>query len=806
MTNWTLHPHAALRSAGFPFQHWEALLPRSLRERLATVETACAEAEEVRTALLKGIFAVALQHLTDPDERRRVSRLRKDVGRRRPVDVTGVGHQPLQAALRGWNERFTMMSAAVDDLVAGWDAAVLEVRRRLHRLAADSALHEAATLLSPSFRAALVRYAADPLMTAPNAKIRSLEQRLVLYLQRLVAKNETNSFFGPVGEAVLDPSADEPVQVDGEPGAGSPAVFSSPRVAEAIAAAMAEDPALRDHLLPRRSPAYRSAELGLRHAVSGTLLPLSAPDIELWQRLDGRTPVRELDASGIGRLLDAGAAVLTPLVDPWSSEPLDSLDAALSPVRDLPALQPWREGIDGFRQQLQRFATSAGPERATALADLEHRFSAVTGHAGRQGAGQMYTDRSVVFEERQNRLSLRLGSGLAAGLAEELDPALTYWAAAACQRLAGQHRIAAELFDRLWPGRDEVPLLTYLQAAARNSGPTEERTPAECAVSRLVAERTGEVLLSPTQLTALADEITQPVFTSIDLMIAAADPAAINAGRLRLVLGEAHAGHLLSVFPTDHFLRIHDPERARRRDEWLVDLLQTERRRLGWLITKRTTKIFQYPLPAIAIQLRPYLPAHLATPPSRLVVRREAGGVALHDQHGPLVLIPPVRRQAGFDPFAPLCLPAVENVPCGHGDVRPRVVVGRTVVQRAEWRCPPPAQLCRLHDVQRMLAARSWRRDLDLPEIVFVRMPWEQKPILVDLRNPVSVDSFAGMLRRGPVQGSAVLAISEMLPGPDELWLGDRTRSFTSELRILAARRAGHNAPAGATRICVATQ
>jgi hypothetical protein len=76
-----------------------------------------------------------------------------------------------------------------------------------------------------------------------------------------------------------------------------------------------------------------------------------------------------------------------------------------------------------------------------------------------------------------------------------------------------------------------------------------------------------------------------------------------------------------------------------------------------------------------------------------------------------------------------------------------------------------------------------------MPTRVFARSPVEKKPFYLDFDSPIFVDILCKVVRRtadrrGP---EAKIGFSEMLPGPDELWLTDaQANRFTSELRLVA--------------------
>jgi len=112
----------------------------------------------------------------------------------------------------------------------------------------------------------------------------------------------------------------------------------------------------------------------------------------------------------------------------------------------------------------------------------------------------------------------------------------------------------------------------------------------------------------------------------------------------------------------------------------------------------------------------------------------------------------------------------------------PRRTLGGVVVQRAHWRfeqstlalLEPPDQ--RAERVAAFVAAHR------LPRRVFVRSPDEVKPVYVDFQAPVLVEMLARLARQSPW-----LSFSEMLPGPDGLWLTDAAGArYVCELRCIA--------------------
>jgi hypothetical protein len=117
-----------------------------------------------------------------------------------------------------------------------------------------------------------------------------------------------------------------------------------------------------------------------------------------------------------------------------------------------------------------------------------------------------------------------------------------------------------------------------------------------------------------------------------------------------------------------------------------------------------------------------------------------------------------------------------------------RITVGRTVFRRESWRisvgdCPTdPA------------AVAGWARDHRMPRRVFVRMPDERKPTYQDMESTALARIFCRQIRRRADSAEQLVAVSEMLPRPEDCWLELDGKRYTSELRIAAVdlTRRGH--------------
>ncbi|MBV9786868.1 MAG: lantibiotic dehydratase, partial [Chloroflexi bacterium] len=120
----------------------------------------------------------------------------------------------------------------------------------------------------------------------------------------------------------------------------------------------------------------------------------------------------------------------------------------------------------------------------------------------------------------------------------------------------------------------------------------------------------------------------------------------------------------------------------------------------------------------------------------------------------------------------------------------PRITIDRLVVARETWRFAAneiPFSASK-HDAESFLSAQRWAQQHGMPRFVFFKSPIEVKPSYLDFASPIYVDMFAKAVRRVIDQGlpEATISVSEMLPAPDQVWLADAEgRQYASEIRIV---------------------
>ncbi len=120
----------------------------------------------------------------------------------------------------------------------------------------------------------------------------------------------------------------------------------------------------------------------------------------------------------------------------------------------------------------------------------------------------------------------------------------------------------------------------------------------------------------------------------------------------------------------------------------------------------------------------------------------------------------------------------------------PRFVCGKVVLFRARWlfrgeEIPPVARgKAPLSDAAFFLEVARWRDRHGLPRHAFAHTAAEPKPFYVDLESPVLVDLLKRAVARVASKSEAVLYVTEMLPGPDQMWVRDERSGYATEFLV----------------------
>jgi hypothetical protein len=278
---------------------------------------------------------------------------------------------------------------------------------------------------------------------------------------------------------------------------------------------------------------------------------------------------------------------------------------------------------------------------------------------------------------------------------------------------------------------------------------------------------------------------------SPDIMIAAASPGEVDRGNFLLVLGEIHLAR--NTLDQRCFVEQHpDParliaaEQADRGPRRIVPILGKDHPN----VTSRTSPPSAllgpgqlYWSSAVADSLDPP-ESDTVMPAAAMTVARRGGDLVVR-------LRPSGAELDFFEVIGDSMMGVVVNAfqPLASAAHRPRVTIDRFVLSREQWtfRVADSAWAFAKDERERYFLARRWRREHELPERVFYRVPVELKPAAADFRSIVLVNLLAKHIRQTHAAGHAQYAVSEMLPDLGQLWLTDRQdRRYSSELRFVA--------------------
>ncbi|TDC38955.1 alpha/beta fold hydrolase [Micromonospora sp. 15K316] len=721
-------------------------------------------------------------------------------------------------------------AAAADELLATgtggeqfdkeFAEAVAAGARRITELAGDPLFREAVTWQNRNMLPALDglhRAAPD----APrNVRRRDRERALLKYWQRYCGKNETVGFFGPSCWATLDPA--RPVTAEVRPGPTLTrrrwVLFEAWTLA-AYADRIGQDLAVRAWWPPRLAAHLRLVDRAVQRP-GRPPVPVTPVEAALLAAADGHRPARDLVADpalGLRRPED-GYALLDRLVErelvswdaglPVSPAAEGVLRERIDGIGDVAAREAARDGFDQLRAARDEVAAAAGdPDRLrVALDALDETFTVLTGLPPRRRDGQMYAGRTLCYEDTSRELDVVFGGPLLEVISGPLGVLLqaARWLAGALEEAYGA--VFRELYEELRAEAGDAPVaLSDLWFLAQGLFWGEGERPVDTVATEFAGRWAGlfgldalppgttEVRLRVAELAARVAEAFPTVWPewsnarlhSPDLQICAADAEALGRGDFTVVLGELHAAW--PSFDCEVFTPAH-PDVERLRAALAEDLGERRIRLLfptDW--PRRTSRVAEALTGPTDRQLA-FLPAPGAEPERVL----PTVAVTVAEEAGRLVATAPDgARWPLTEIFAGLLAAhAVDGFKLvAAAPYTPRITLDRLVVARQTWRTTVGESGLGTvtGERDRFLAVRAWRRRLDLPEQVYVKLGTETKPCFVDLSSPAFATMFCAMVRaaRGDGGDDVSLVVSEMLPTPDDAWVPDtHGRRYFSELRL----------------------
>jgi hypothetical protein len=785
---WTPVPAVLLRSTGFAFEVLDNLAPSELHDRCAQLAALRAEVRRLQDNFATSAFPQAVAALEAAGVDRATFRgwykVRRQIERAEPVElpVTAADVAPEIARwLADWSALLARVAAQHAELEHQHTTAVGFELAALTGIVAEERFAEAVFLSSPSMYAALQRY---PGRSGGREVIRRTDVQLYSYLQRFTTKNDTMSLYGPVDHGFIDPDPAAPplALTVGE----TPPIRLTRTAywaADALAATIVADPDVTPYLTPRLADGLSvdSAAGTLRNTASGRVVALSADD-RILAAVDGHTTVGQLQAQFAD---DAGPALrslqerrrltITLRIPTAELDPMAWLHRWVSALPTAcPARARWLPVIEEQLELASEFADAPLREKVALLTAVEDAFTAATGRPARRADGELYADRTLLFDEALGDVSCRIGPALLDDLTRRLTPVMQLCATYSLV-VQGVCRSRARAVIANLGGR--APYLQFTDQLRRSAdiagclAAPQVRDFLDSLYKLVDASTTGDqAVLGVDDVAELALPIPEGTVLSPDIFLASDSIAALTAGDFDVIVGEVHHGvqvwtHLTTFWP--------DREGLARA---LEDLLAagggnpSAHVPASFVHGRRQGKAFPMELPGYSIEFG----GRSAKDPS-LVIR--VSELEVIDDGTDLVLWCPrlglAVRPNGSSPhnivnwiFGP---PPVAAPPPPEAGTTPRLRVGGAVLWRRGWTLPGPAlaaaRAARTPADAQLLTTEVWQQH-GLPRRSFVRFPTERKPVYCDIGDPLSV---ANILARAA--GSSSMRLTELLPGPEQWWL-----------------------------------
>ena len=595
---------------------------------------------------------------------------------------------------------------------------------------------------------------------------------------------------------------------------------------DALADALSSDAALRPWIAPRRS-ALAYLEGDILYQFQKSPLKLSAEEVTLLNAINGERVAKEIagqliNNSSLGlkseeeiyklldRLCDEGT-VSWRLQIPYSPRSEISLRRKLERIGDEQLRAKALASLNELERARAAVADAAGdPNRLDlAMGALDAAFTRLTGAASTRNQGKTYAGRTLVYEDCRRDIEVEIGPEVIAAM----GPALTLLLTSArwlMHEVGERYRGAfAELYNQMAlesrsPAVDAVEF--WFKSQRLLTGANKRivegvRAEFQRRWSEIlsITEEQRRVSYSSEQLRPRVIEAFDAPrpgwqfgrYNCPDLMIAASSVEDLLKGNYQLLMGEMHIGVNTLVWSmfTEQHPRIEELIAAIDSDMVRPRLIPVSPKYQPGFTSRGTIMLvspkdyrLEFSLDASGAEHAQTL--HLA----ELVVEEKGGSLIVRTRDGRLQFdileaFGDALSWQAVDAFT--ILTAAEH--------RPRISIDRLVVSRESWVLQPHdlAFAFEKDEAYRFVEARRFRRQHAMPRQVFVKSPVEQKPFYVDFDSLVLVNLLSKVVRQSEQRqhsegAAAAITVTEMVPGPQEVWLPDASGNlYTSELRIV---------------------
>ena len=655
----------------------------------------------------------------------------------------------------------------------------------------------------------------------PRKKIaRARERHLLLFLQRLAAKNDTLSEFGPASWGKIDPPPDgfamanneaRCVILSPESGVAKRESFLERWTAHGLAAAMNADPAVRAELFPRLHPSGRLEQDEFVFTESADRVRLDAGTFGVLARCNGTVP-----AHSLGVELETLTRLAENKMVRWQVE-VPGLNAHASDVL-VADVRIWREGqtrerwlglLEPIADLPRAFSQASDTAARLQIMDQARQSLQELGAARAQSGRFLYSAVNPIGEECFRETGFTISETLINEVATEAAPWIDLWRD--CYALIAD-RVAAGLRDLLHKAplkSGTLPLPAFLRHCESLdmalTGPAmvrfahaafqEVKAAFRVRMKNHAGEPEYELTAEDCQFVRnnfhyeKFDEYTYP---SADLQLAAESVEAVARGEYQWILAELHP----PVALLQHGFYWSCPDKSALSAALASTVFGKPNFHFGFYasdFTATTTVCLPEALPRLSYFVAPQRGAprwRTVSPAETEVYVDETTGDVCLRRIGAREYLGSFARAGwviplGFHPFQ-----------FGMTPQMPRLRCGNVIVQRRAW-VVRDDELGRgdFTGVSRdlVVAVERLRSERNLPRFVFIR-PTEQalrrsgaegrdkdtKPVFVDLESYLFLEIFHRWLTKWHE-----LEVTEMLPTPDQLLWRDPDGRRTFELRML---------------------
>jgi hypothetical protein len=642
-----------------------------------------------------------------------------------------------------------------------------------------------------------------------NSKAFQRERPLLLYLQRVVAKNDTFSRFGPGGWGKIDKKISG-VKIDAKPGIAARETFLERWTAHAAAAAINADPETFSERSPRLDPNGAIKEQTFFFAETGEAIPLTSPELEIVKRCDGKTPVHAMNGAieTVRALVEKKVlrcALEVPALEPHAFQVVcDDVER----WRQSPAREKWLSILQPIAGLPGKFASAGEAEdRQEILKDARDRLQSF-GATREAGKRFLYSATNPIGEECFRECGFSINEDLLNEVAIEAAPWIDFWRdsyAFVASRVAGG---LSQIFQKAAGGNEAMPLPAFLRACQMSKLPLTgpglvglaamafQEVKAAFRERLKIREKEIEYELSADDCHFVRNHFQYPKFDeytypSADLQIAAESTAAIARGEYKWILGELHPPAAL----LHHCMYWACPDKPTLKAAFAQVVAGKPGFHFGFFAADFTAHTAVRLFDALP-QFSNFVAPQRGNPNWRMV--RPADAEVYVDPASGDVCLRKIGTREYLGSFARAWVIPLGFHPFNFslGAHTPRLRCGRVIVQRRAW----TVALGELASgnftgisrdlvvaIERLRAQKEWPRFIYIrPTEAALRRSGAEgrdkdtKPVFIDLESYLFLEIFYRWLTK-----SGELEVTEMLPAPDNLPWQEADGRRTFELRTL---------------------